>query len=503
MNMTVDEVTMSKQDNQKASNYSPKWVADDNTRPAFDPLIETISDYVTSYRVSSSDAMNTAYYDLLDSLACGFLALAYPACLKVLGPIVPGADMKSGIRVPGTHYTLDPVRAAFNIGAMIRWLDFNDTWLAKEWGHPSDSLGGILAVCDYVSSQHLNENGRALTVKDVLIAMIKAHEIQGILALDNSFNAIGFDHVVLVKIATTAVATQLLGGDRLQICNAISNAIVDGQSLRTYRHAPNTGSRKSWAAADATSRGVWLALMAMKGEMGYPSALSAPTWGMEAVFFNGKPITLSQPLGSYVMENILFKLSYPAEFHAQTAVECAIKSHAKLRGHIDDIERIVIETQAPAMRIINKKGKLYHPADRDHCLQYMVAIGLIYGELDASHYEDNVAQNPLIDALRAKMEVVENPDFSEDYLDAEKRSIANSLEIFFKDGTTMEKVSIDYPAGHRNRRQEGIPLLLQKFERSVAAHFNGSKAKKITKLMLKKDKLMRLSVSDLMQLIAL
>ena len=474
---------------------------DENTRPGFDPLIETICDYVMGYCVTADDAIDTAYYDLLDSLASGFMALSYPACTKLLGPTVPGAQMQDGVRVPGTSYRLDPVQAAFNIGTMIRWLDFNDTWLAKEWGHPSDNLGGILAVCDYLCSPLMGDQARSLTVKDILVAMIKAHEIQGVLALDNSFNAVGLDHVVLVKVATTAVICAVLGGDKAQLCNAISNAFVDGQSLRTYRHAPNAGSRKSWAAGDATSRGVWLALMSLKGEMGYPSVLSTPTWGFESVHFEGKPLTLAQPLGSYVMENILFKLAYPAEFHAQTAVECAIICHPLIRGRLDDIQTIRIETQASAMRIINKKGKLHNPADRDHCLQYVVAIGLIYGELTAEHYDDETAKNPLIDALRAKMVVAENPVFSDDYLDPEKRAIGNSLEIIFKDGTKMDKISIDFPVGHRMRRDEGIPLLVEKFHQSVTHHFPGRRGKKIIKLASKKEKLLRMSVSDFMALL--
>ncbi len=446
-------------------------------RPAPDAVIATIADYALGFRIDSETAYQTAYYCLLDTLACGFQALQYPACTKLLGPVVPGATLERGARVPGTSYELDPVTAAFNIGAMIRWLDFNDTWLAAEWGHPSDNLGGILAVADYLS-----RNGRRLSVRDVLTSMIKAHEIQGVLALENSFNRVGLDHVLLVRLASTAVVTAMLGGTREQIINAVSNAWVDGGALRTYRHAPNTGSRKSWAAGDATSRAVRLALIALKGEMGYPSALTAKTWGFQDAIFRGGTIRLPQPLGSYVMENVLFKISFPAEFHAQTAVEAAMSLHPQVRDRIDQIERIRIETQEPGVRIIDKTGPLANPADRDHCIQYMVAIPLIFGRLTAHDYEDEIARDPRVDALRDKMEVRENPTFTQEYYAADKRYIGNAVQVFFRDGSQTDRVAVDFPIGHRKRRAEGMPVLMQKFESSVAAQFPAAQARAITAL---------------------
>jgi 2-methylcitrate dehydratase len=446
-------------------------------RPAPDAVIATIADYALSFRIDSETAYQTAYYCLLDTLACGFQALKYPACTKLLGPVVPGATLAGGARVPGTSYELDPVTAAFNIGAMVRWLDFNDTWLAAEWGHPSDNLGGILAVADYLS-----RNGRSLSVRDVLTGMIKAHEIQGVLALENSFNRVGLDHVLLVRVASTAVVTAMLGGTREQIINAVSNAWVDGGALRTYRHAPNTGSRKSWAAGDATSRAVRLALIALKGEMGYPSALTAKTWGFQDAIFRGGTIRLPQGLGSYVMENVLFKISYPAEFHAQTAVEAAMTLHPEVRDRIDQIERIRIETQEPGVRIIDKTGPLANPADRDHCIQYMVAIPLLFGRLTAHDYEDEIARDPRVDALRDQMEVRENPTFTQEYYAPEKRYIGNAVQVFFRDGSQSRRVAVDFPIGHRKRRAEGMPVLMQKFESSVAAQFPASQARAITAL---------------------
>src|SRR5579863_2218493 len=370
-------------------------------RPEPDQVLKDIADYVCDYKVKSAEAYKTARYILMDTLGCGMLALAYPACTKLLGPVVPGATMPGGARVPGTSHELDPVQAAFNIGAMVRWLDFNDTWLAAEWGHPSDNLGGILAVADYISRRNVAEGRAPLTIKDVLTAMIKAHEIQGVLALENSYNRVGLDHVLLVRVASTAVVTHMLGGSREDVINAVSNAWVDGGALRTYRHAPNTGSRKSWAAGDATSRAVRHALFALKGEMGYPSALSAKAWGFQDVLFKGKSLSLPQPFGSYVMENVLFKISYPAEFHAQTAVEAAMTLHGQILPRLDEIERVTIETQEPGVRIIDKTGPLANPADRDHCIQYMVAIPLIFGRLTAEDYEDAVARDPRVDALRS------------------------------------------------------------------------------------------------------
>jgi 2-methylcitrate dehydratase len=436
-------------------------------RPEPDPLLVEIADYALNYQVTSDLAYETARYCLMDSLACAFQSLDYPECTKLLGPVVPGATLPGGARVPGTSWELEPMMAAFNIGAMVRWLDFNDTWLAAEWGHPSDNLGSILAVADYTSRRRLAAGQSGLSMRDVLTAMIKAHEIQGVLALENSFNRVGLDHVLLVRIASTAVATQLLGGTREQIINAVSNAWIDGGALRTYRHAPNTGSRKSWAAGDATSRAVRLALMALTGEMGYPSALSAPKWGFSDVLFGGKPVTLARPLGSYVMENVLFKISYPAEFHAQTAVEAAMQLHPVVRDRLHQIELITIETQEPGVRIIDKTGPLANPADRDHCLQYMTAVPLIFGRLTADDYEDHVASDPRVDALRAKMQVRENPAFTLDYYDPEKRFIGNAVQVHFNDGTKTERIEVSVPIGHRLRRAEGLPLLEEKFRSSL------------------------------------
>jgi len=467
------------------------------TRPQPDAALVAIGDYAKNFTVKSELAYDTARYCLMDTLACGFQALKYPACRKLLGPVVPGAVMVGGARVPGTSFELDPVQAAFNIGAMVRWLDFNDTWLAAEWGHPSDNLGAILAVADYLARAAVMSGRSPLKVRDLLTAMIKAHEIQGVLALENSFNRVGLDHVLLVRIASTAVAASLLGASDEQVVNAVSNAWIDGGALRTYRHAPNTGSRKSWAAGDATSRGVRLALIALTGEMGYPSALSAKTWGFSDVLFKGKPISVPQPFGSYVMENVLFKISYPAEFHAQTAVEAAITLHAKILGRLDAIERILIETQEPGVRIIDKVGPLANPADRDHCIQYMVAIALMFGRLSAADYEDGIAADPRIDALRAKMQVRENPTFTQEYYDPAKRYIGNALQVFFKDGSASERVQVDFPIGHRRRREEGMPVLVRKFEASVDAHFSVKQALRIKALFAQAPQLDALPVNEL------
>ena len=479
-----------------------------NVRPPPDPLLVRLADYVLDYTTPTEEALDTARWCLADTLACGIMALAYPACTKLLGPIVPGTTIAHGARVPGTAYELDPVQAAFNIGTIVRWLDFNDTWLAAEWGHPSDNLGAILGVADWLS-RHQAAGARPaafqspianrqspITMRDVLTAMVKAHEVQGVLALENSFNRVGLDHVLLVRIASTAVATALLGGTREQIITALSHAWVDGSALRTYRHAPNTGSRKSWAAGDATSRAVRLALIALTGEMGYPSVLTAKTWGFQDVSFRGNPVKLARPLGSYVMEHILFKISFPAEFHAQTAVECAMQLHPLVRDRLDPIERVEITTHESAIRIIDKSGPLHNPADRDHCLQYMTAIGLIFGALTAEHYEDDVARDPRIDALRAKMTVLENKDYTADYLDPQKRSIANAVQVFFRDGTQTERVVVEYPIGHRRRRNEGIPVLHQKAEAAFLAHYGAEKAGRLMSLFANRGQLEALPVHE-------
>src|SRR5690348_578682 len=456
----------------------------ETVRPHPDRVLADIADYVLGFRIESVAAYETAHICLLDTLGCGMEALDYAACTKLLGPVVPGTVVPNGSRVPGTSYELDPVQAAFNIGAMIRWLDFNDTWLAAEWGHPSDNLGGILAVCDWLSRR-----GVALTMRDVLTTVIKANEIQGVLALQNSFNAVGLDHVILVKLATAAVSASLLGLGRDAVINTLSQCFVDGQALRTYRHAPNTGSRKSWAAGDATSRAVRLALIALTGEMGYPSALTAKTWGFHDVAFRGRPVTLARELGSYVMEHVLFKISFPAEFHAQTAVEAAFQLHPLVRGRLAEIERVEITTHESAIRIIDKTGPLHNPADRDHCLQYMTAIGLIFGTLTAEHYEDKIAADPRIDALRAKMVVTEEKTYSRDYLDAEQRSIANAVQVFFRDGSKTERIEVHFPIGHRRRRQEGIPLLQEKAAAAFSTHYGSSKAAQIMALFRDRQRL--------------
>jgi len=466
-------------------------------RPEPDPLIRAIADYVCDYDIHSDEAFETAHYCLKDSLACAMLALRFPECVKLLGPVVPGADLPGGARVPGTHFELDPVHGAFNVGVLVRYLDFNDTWLAAEWGHPSDNLGAILAVADYIARTDIAEGHIAPGVRQVLEAMIKAHEIQGVLALKNSFNRVGLDHVLLVRVASTAVVTQMLGGDRRDVINAVSQAWIDGGALRTYRHAPNTGPRKSWAAGDACRRAVQLALLTLKGEIGYPSALTARGWGFQDVLFGGNELVLERELGSYVMENVLFKISFPAEFHAQTAVECALKLHDEVKDRIDEIERIDIETQEAGCRIIDKTGPLDNYADRDHCIQYMVAYPLIFGELTAESYSDAAAADPRIDTLRDKMTVTENPRFTEEYFDAGKRAIGNSVQVFFADGSSTEKVSIDFPVGHRRRRDQGIPLLEEKFERAVRGQFGARQADAIIEAMHKPRALADMNVHEL------
>lgn len=469
----------------------------------FDQEIIDIVDYVEKFEVSSEVAYETAWNCLLDTLGCGFEALEYPACTKLLGPLVPGTIVQDGVKVPGTNYELDPVQAAFNIGAMIRWLDFNDTWLAAEWGHPSDNLGGILATADWLSRNAITEAGKPLMMRDVLTAMIKAHEIQGCIALENSFNRVGLDHVVLVKVASTAVVAKMLGLTRQQILNAVSLAWVDGQSLRTYRHSPNTGSRKSWAAGDATSRAVRLALMAKAGEMGYPSVLTAKVWGFYDSLFRGKRFTFQRPYGSYVMENILFKISFPAEFHSQTAVEAAMTIFEKMKERgksAADIAKVTIRTHEACIRIIDKKGPLNNPADRDHCIQYMVAVPLIFGRLTARDYEDELAKDPRIDALRQMISCVEDPHFTADYHDPDKRSIANALTVEFTDGTKLDEVVVEYPIGHARRRTEGIPLLIEKYKKNLARVFPKTQQEEILSLSLDRSRLEITPVNEFMDL---
>ncbi|WP_407354325.1 bifunctional 2-methylcitrate dehydratase/aconitate hydratase [Luteimonas sp. R10] len=467
------------------------------TRPSPDQPMVDIADYVIDTRIDSEEAYDTARYMLLDSLACAMLAMKFPDCVKHLGPLVPGGEIAGGARVPGTKFELDPAQAAFNIGTLVRWLDFNDTWLAAEWGHPSDNLGAILAVADWQA----RKEGKAITVRDVLGWAIKAHEIQGVYALQNSFNRVGLDHVILVRLASTAVSTAMLGGGKEEIVNAVSHSWIDNGVLRTYRHAPNTGPRKSWAAGDACRRAVIHAINAAhKRVVGYPSALSAKTWGFYDIAFQGREFRFERPFGSYVMENVLFKISYPAEFHAQTAVECAMALHGQVADRLDQVERIVIETQEAGVRIIDKTGPLANYADRDHCIQYMVAVPLIFGRLTAADYNDDVAADPRIDALRDRMEVRENPRFTQDYFDPEKRYIGNSVQVFFKDGSATERVSIDYPIGHRNRRAEGIPVLMAKCEAALRAHLAADQADRLMALAAAPGALDALPVSEFLDL---
>lgn len=473
-------------------------------RPDFDELLTKIARYASDFEIKSDLAYETAKYCLMDTIGTGLLALNFPACTKLLGPVVEGAEFRPlGAKIPGTSYQLEPERAAFNVGTMVRWLDFNDTWLAAEWGHPSDNLGAIWAVCDYMSRKNISQGKKPLSIKDALSAMIKAHEIQGVLALENCFNKVGLDHVLLVRIASTAVACKLLGGSFEEIRNALSHAFIDGGALRTYRHAPNTGSRKSWAAGDASSRGVNLALKALSGEMGYPSALSAKFWGFEDVKMRGAKLSIPQEFSSYVMENVLFKISFPAEFHAQTAVECALKLHDEVKDRLDDVEKIIITTQESGHRIINKTGELANPADRDHCIQYMVAVPLIFGRLRAKDYEDSVAKDPRIDALRAKMSVEVDDRYTKEYLESDKRSIANAVQIFYKDGSKSQKVEVEYPIGHKRRRSEGIPLLIKKFESNLAGRLSPKKCELINKLFADQKTLENTAFNEFSDLFAL
>jgi 2-methylcitrate dehydratase len=472
-----------------------------NSRPEPDQVLVDIADYICDYEINSTEAYDTARNCLMDTLGCGLLALRFPECTKLLGPLVEGTVVPNGARVPGTQFRLDPVKAAWDIGCIVRWLDYNDTWLAAEWGHPSDNLGAILAVADFLSQQNVAAGKPPLTMHDVLTAMIKAHEIQGVLALENSFNRVGLCHVLLVRVASTAVATQMMGGTREQIIDALSQAWLDGSSLRTYRHSPNAGPRKSWAAGDATSRAVRLADFTMRGEIGYPSVLTAPTWGFYDVSFNGKTFKFTSSYGSYVMENILFKISFPAEFHSQTAAEASVQLHPEVKDRFPEIEKIVIHTHESAIRIISKSGPLNNPADRDHCLQYMTAVPLAFGNLVAEDYEDSFhAANPIIDELREKMEIHENPTYSKEYLEPEKRSIANAMQVFFKDGSSTEQVEINYPVGHRRRREEGIPLLEEKFKANLATRFPAKRSAKIFELCKDQKALEQTAVNDFMDL---
>ena len=473
-----------------------------NIRPGYDSVISEIANYVINFEIESDLALDTARNCLIDTIGCGLLALKFPACTKMLGPVVEGTSVPFGVRVPGTNFKLDPIKGAFDIGCAIRWLDYNDTWLAAEWGHPSDNLGAILSITDFISQQKISKGEDPLTMRTVLEAMIMTHEIQGVLALKNSFNKVGLDHVVLVKVASTALVTKLMGGTKDQIMDAVSQAWVDGQSLRTYRHAPNAGSRKSWAAGDATSRAIRLAMITLSGGMGYPGALSAPVWGFEDVLFDGKQISLPQKFGTYVMENVLFKISFPAEFHAQTAVEAAVALHPEIIEKLDEVKTVNITTHDSAIRIISKEGDLNNPADRDHCLQYMVAIGLLKGNLIAEDYEDDIASDPRIDTLRKKMVINEDKRYSDEYHEADKRSIANKIQIHFNDGSSTEEIEVEYPIGHKRRREEGIPVLEQKFKNNLEITYDSDKCEEIYQLCIDQEKLESTSVTDFQELFA-
>tara|TARA_B100000953_G_scaffold79523_2_gene64550 strand:+ start:1566 stop:3020 length:1455 start_codon:yes stop_codon:yes gene_type:complete len=474
---------------------------DSNVRPNPDELLVKIADYSLNKTLESKEALETARYCLMDTIGCGLLALTFDDCKNLLGPYIENTQVPNGVRVPGTKHVLDPVKAAWDIGSIIRWLDFNDTWLAAEWGHPSDNLGGILAAADFISKRNVESGKEPLKIYDVLISMIKAHEIQGILALENSFNRVGLDHVILVKIASTAVICSLFCLSKEQTIDALSQAFVDGQSLRTYRHAPNTGPRKSWAAGDATSRALQLVLLTMKGQIGYPSAITAPIWGFQDVLFQRKSLSLPREFDSYVMENVLFKISFPAEFHAQTAVEAAVILHPEIKDKIEDIDKIVINTHESAIRIISKEGQLNNPADRDHCIQYMTAVGLLKGNLEATDYEDEVASDKRIDFLREKMVIEEDKRYSKEYLEVDKRSIPNALQIFFKDGSSTNKVEVEYPLGHRRRRKEGIPILIEKFKSNLKTQFSSSRSEEILSMCSNQTKLESTSVIDFMDLL--
>jgi 2-methylcitrate dehydratase len=473
-----------------------------NIRPGYDSVISEIANYVINFEIESDLALDTARNCLIDTIGCGLLALKFPACTKMLGPVVEGTSVPFGVRVPGTNFKLDPIKGAFDIGCAIRWLDYNDTWLAAEWGHPSDNLGAILSITDFISQQKISRGEDPLKMRTVLEAMIMTHEIQGLLALKNSFNKVGLDHVVLVKVASTALVTKLMGGTKDQIMDAVSQAWVDGQSLRTYRHAPNAGSRKSWAAGDATSRAIRLAMITLSGEMGYPGALSAPVWGFEDVLFDGKQISLPQKFGTYVMENVLFKISFPAEFHAQTAVEAAVTLHPEIIEKLDEVKTVNITTHDSAIRIISKEGELNNPADRDHCLQYMVAIGLLKGNLIAEDYEDDIASDPRIDTLRKKMVINEDKRYSDEYHEADKRSIANKIQIHFNDGSSTKEIEVEYPIGHKRRREEGIPVLEQKFKNNLEITYDSNKCEEIYQLCINQEKLESTSVTDFQELFA-
>lgn len=474
-----------------------------NVRPAPDTVLVQIADYVDGYKVKSGLAWETARLTLIDTLGCGFEALAYPACTKLLGPVVPATIVPNGARVPGTPFVLDPERAALNCGALFRWLDFNDAFYGATVIHPSDTYGAILPLADWLSRTRASQRKAPLLVRDVLEAGIKAYEVMGGLALENGYTAVGLDHTILVKIAVTAVATRMLGGSRQEIMDAVSNAWLDGHALAAFRRKPNTGSRKSWAAADAASRGVRLALMTMRGEMGYPAPLTAKRWGFYDVLFKGKKFRFQRPFGSYVMENTLFKIPYPTAFHGQSAVEAAIRLHPLVNNRLDDIKRIDVRCHNSSMTILDKTGPLYNPADRDHCMQYMIAVGMIYGEMTAEHYEDHVAADPRIDRLRAKMRLAESKQYEREYHDPAKRTNANSIQVHFTDGSKAPLSEVLYPLGHRRRRKEGIPHVMAKFEKNVARVFAPRQRDRILAACLDQKRLEAMPVHEFADLLVI
>lgn len=473
-----------------------------NTRPSPDKVLVQIADYVDRYPVKSALALETARLALIDTLGCGLEALSYPGCTNLLGPLVPGTLVPNGARVPGTPHVLDPERATFNLGVMNRWLDWNDAFYGATVLHPSDSFAGLLAVADWLSRTRVAEGRKPLVMRVVLEAAVKTYEIMGGLALENGFTAVGLDHTLLIKVATAPVVTKLLGGNHEEIVNALSQAWVDGHPLAIFRRKPNTGPRKSWAAGDAASRGVRLALMAVKGEIGCPSALTAKTWGFYPVLFDGKPFRFQRPFGTYVIENTLFKIPYPTAFHGQTGVEAAIKLHPLVKDRLDDIKRVEVRCHNSTMVILDKSGPLHNFADRDHCMQYMMAIGMVFGTMTAEHYYDLIAADPRIDKLRAKMHLAESKQYEREYHDPAMRTNANSIQVHFKDGSKTPLSEVLYPLGHRKRRKEGMPVLAAKFETAVGRVFASKRRDAIVSACLEQKRLEEMPVNEFMDLFA-
>jgi len=474
--------------------------AHDNQRSEPDTAIVEMVDYVDGYKVDTKRAFEAAYHCLVDSLGCAFMAFAYPECTKLLGPIVPGTVVPNGARVPGTPYVMDPVQAAFNMGTLVRWLEFNDATWGETVSHPSDTLVTLLVVADWVSRNRVAQRKPPVLMRDVLELGIKAYELQGQLGILNPFRRVGLDHTIVVKIASTATVAKLLGCTRDEIFNALSNAWIDGHALATFRSEFNTGSRKSWAGGDAAARGVWLALLALKGEMGYPSALTAKTWGFYDVLLKGKALQLQQPYGTYIVENILFKVPSPTAFHAQTAVEAGIRLHPDVKDRLDEITKVEIWSHASSLMILDKTGPLHNPADRDHCLQYTVAVPLIFGHLTPEDYEDGFAADPRIDALRSKMVVVEDPSYTRGYTDPAIRSNAHAVRVHFRDGTSTRRVEVVFSCGHPSRRDVGIPFVFEKFNKGLAEVFAEKQRKAIQQAFADVETLLATPVNEIMDL---